>query len=479
MLIKLNYTTAKSPAQVWRVVADIIQNSSVNSIANLRVRAASASYAADLLTGLVDSTSFIYRIKDVTSNTICHIARPNVVTSSDVPFEFILSQKVYDTTSNTRYHISLGTTGTSLNAANSQVSNTTGDLTTSQWSVSAATLQSTPQGTTLGVGGVGTASSNAFTSMYSAVNQGVFCLWAYITDTCFVWAMNRQQYTATGFPVFTNDWNLSSWNGPHIYSQYTRNDILNTDANGIIPLVYNFHSSYGFSYTSIKSTGEGLFSREDEVTNTQVPTTNERVAGTSWQNISLQMLNFYGNPPGALAQPLYSNFGSTGWRQMYISPSTAIGLGGTKWSDDGGFTGYNSVTTSATIGTHGSLLAVSSHPTLYYVGRQGPIFTNWERTNPSQIGARWISTDLTSYYGYALLPMYHRNINLGCSGGNITDKSGVYVFNGDYFAGDDLIADGISYIILPFIMGRPITTNTNWSYGLGPDSRLGLAVPKL
>jgi hypothetical protein len=485
MLIKLNYNAWKTPAQVWRVVADIIQNSSVNSIANLRTRSVSASYAPDLLSGLVDSASYIYRIKDVTSNTICHIARPNIATSSNVPFEFILSQKVYDTTSNTRYYISLGTTGTSTGIANSQVSNTSGDLTTSQWPISADTTQTTAQGTTIGIGGVGTASSNAFTSMWQATNIGVYCLWVYITDTCFVWAMNRQQYTATGFPVHTSyDWSPNTWNGPHIYSQYTRTDILNTDANGIIPLVYNFHTSYQANYFSVKGAGEGIFSREEELYLTQVPTTDERIvtlpANGSYQNLSLQMLNWYGNPAGATTSATYTGTGGT-WRQRFISPFTSIGLGGTKWSDDGGFVGYNSTTATATIGTHGSLLALSSHPTFGSNLINSKIgMTNWNMPSTNQYGARWISSDLLSYYGYALLPIYHRNVNLGCFGGNVTDKCGVYVFNGDYFAGDDIVVDGVSYVILPCIVGRPASNPSSlFYYGMGPESRLGLAVPKL
>jgi hypothetical protein len=74
MLIKLNYNVGKSPAQVWRVFADICNNTSVNSISALRARASAASYNADLLSNLVDSTSYIVRTTNITSgNTITHI----------------------------------------------------------------------------------------------------------------------------------------------------------------------------------------------------------------------------------------------------------------------------------------------------------------------------------------------------------------------------------------------------------------------
>lgn len=478
MLIKLNYNATKTPAQVWRVVADIIQNNSLNSIANLRSRAISASYATDLLFGLVDSSSFIYRTNNITdANVACHIARPGVVTTSDVPFEFVLSQKVYDTTSNTKYYISLSTSGTTIGTANSQVSNTAGDFTSTQWPVTSASIQTIAQGTTIGIGGTGSSSSNAFTAMYSAGNTGVYCLWVYITDTCFAWAMNREQYTSSGFPV--NSWSPTNWNGPYIYSQYTRTDILNTDANRIIPLVFTNHSSYN-NYAISKGPGEGLFSRMEEVLCTQVPTTNERSPGNpTYQTISLQMLNCFGNTPGN--SNLYNEIGSTTWRKYYFNaPYTAIGLGGSKWSDEGGFCGYTGQTLGASQPSAGSLLAVSDHPTLGQALRNSVNATSpYIIPGVSQNSSRWISADLLSYYGYAMIPMYHRWINAGWVGGNITDKSGLYVFNGDYFAGDDVVIDGITYQLLPFGMGRPNGPNVfNWYYAMGADSRLGLAVPK-
>ena len=485
MLIKLNYNTAKTPAQVWRVVADIIQNSSVNSIANLRSRATSASYAADLLTGLVDSTSIIYRTNDITpANVACHIARPGVATSSDNPFEFVLSQKVYDTTTaNTKYYISLSTTTTTNAQANSQVANTAGDFTSTQWPVTSATVQTIAQGTTIGIGAAG-AFSNAFPAMFSSTPVGVYCLWVYLTDTCFMWAANRDQYTSSGFPI--TSWRPDLWNGPHIYSQYTRTDLLNTDANAIVPLVFTNHSSYN-NYMLTKGPGEGLFSREEEVTCTQVPTTNERQVGLagngSYQNLSLQMLNCFGNTVGN-----YQTFDGTpqlptAWRKYYTAPYTAIGLGGTKWSDEGGFCGYTLGTTTGVLShpSTGSVLSTSSHPTLGQGARNSISYnTYWSLPPISQIASRWIAADLQSYYGYALLPIYHRWLTAGWAGGNITDKSGLYVFNGDFFAGDDIIVDGVSYMLLPFGMGRPLNSNAvNWYYALGPDSRIGLAVPKL
>jgi len=482
MLIKLNYnTTAKTPAQVWRVVADIIKNPSINSIANLRSREISASYAPDLLLGLVDSSSFIYRTNNVTpANVDCHIARPAVATSSAVPFEFIISQKVYDTTSNTKYYISLSTTGTAIGTANSQVSNTAGDFTSTQWPVTSSTTQTIAQGTTIGIGTPNIATSNAFPAMYSLSNAGVYCLWVYITDTCFMWAMNREQYTNAGFPI---NFSPANWNGPHIYSQYTRADLLNTDVNGIVPLVFTNHSSY-FNYIIMKGPGEGLFSREEEATHGQVPTTNERVVNNAsngaYQTLSLQMLNCFGNTPGNY--PQLNQIGSpNAWRIYYNAPYTAIGLGGTKWSDEGGLAGFTqgALTGALAHAAAGSLLAVSSHPTLGQGFRNATNYsTYWGLPSIAQYGSRWIAEDLESYYGYALLPIYHRWISAGWIGGNVTDKSGVYVFNGDYFAGDDIIVDGITYQILPFTMGRPATITT-WLYAMGAESRLGLAVPKL
>jgi len=720
MLIKLNYNTQKTPAQTWRVVSDIINNPSINSIANLRSRETSASYAADLLTGLVDSTSYIIRTNDITPNTYSHIARPPIATSSNTPFEFVLSQKVYDAQSyvfnsasfdgtgdylsidprstgafdfgtgqftiegwiylsggssgtlfdnrtgstslhpviyflnanqiqlyvagagpivsssfnftgnwvhvalvrittvthlyvngvqqssgyndsnnyaasgpvligggfggsnqlngyianlrvvkgvgvysgnfqpppltsplitiqpagggttntnpitsgqcilltcqqptfsdsssansgsafavtpvgnaviypfslsatlNSRYYISLSTTGTLQGNANSQISNTiVGDMASTQWPITAATLQTTAQGTLINLRTTGNASSsNAQTMMFSSsINSGISTLWVYLTDTSFAWAANRDvTYNVYGLPAYaTNNYRPDIWNGPHIYSQYIRNDILNSQVNSIIPLVFNNHSGYNI-YQQQKGPGEGLFSREDEVFCTQVPTTNERDPGLStnptYQNLSLQMLNCFGNLPGNA--PSFSNAvnRTNNWRNYYVAPYTAIGLGGTKWSDEGGFCGYSYSAATVTTQAAGSLLAISQTAAAAAPIRGGYTApANWFLPSISQIGSRWISSDLQSYYGYALLPMYHRWVSGGVSGGNITDLSGLYVFNGDYYPGDEVVVDGTTYMLLPFTMGRPNGPNiANWLYSSGPDSRLALAVPKL
>ena len=453
MLIKLNYSTAKSAAQVWRVVADIIQNVSVNSIAALRVRQTAASYNSDLLQGLVDSTSYIARGTDITANTTCHIARPSVA-SGNHAFEFILKQKVYDASST--YVVKIDSTATTGTLFNSTVGTSTGDTAANQWDVTASSTQTTSQGSPLGVGG--TLSPTFAAGSFSSTSGNIFTLWVYLTDTCFVWAANRDTYTISGFP--TNGWDARTlWNGPHIYSQYTRGDYWNTDANGIIPLVYTQHTNsttINFPFQG-KSYGEGLFSRESEIGYCQSIYSN--TTGSWNNNVSFQFLNGIDNT--------LSNVYTTRAVQSNILAVPGII---SRWSDMtplGRLTYGDSRQPSLSTNYRYDAVMIA-HTAL--VGQSSTL----DRSN-----YRYISEDLQSYYGYVLYPLSVRNSLFNMNGGNITDRSGLYLFNGDFFPGDEITVGGITYALIPVGMNTyPAAATITPVASPGTQSRIALAVPK-
>jgi hypothetical protein len=448
MLIKLNFSTAKTAAQIWRVVADIIQTTSVNSIAALRVRQTAANYNADLLQGLVDATSYIVRSNDITSNTSCHIARPNVG-SGNYAFEFILKQKVYDAAST--YVVSLSSTLSTGTYFTSTVGTTTGDTSANQWDITTSSTQTTSQGSVLGVGGTLSPTFNAGAT--TQADGRIFTIWVYLTDTCFIWAANRDTYTISGAP--TSGWDPRLyWNGPHIYSQYTRGDYWNTDANGIIPLVFTQHSTAAFPYGGGKTYGEGFLSRDTELAYVQNP------VATQPGNVTFQFLNSVDN----------TLLASTAPRSILTTPLAVLGIA-TKWSDYYPL-GRNAYTSAA-------------QPSVSSLNRYDGFVVAYTSLNGQSQGVldrsnyRYVSDDLQSFYGYILYPMSVRNSWYNINGGNITDKSGVYLFNGDFFPGDEVTVGGITYALLPVGMNSmPTATNVSPTVSAGTQSRVALAIPK-
>ena len=456
MLIKLNFSSRKSPAACFRILSDIINNTGVNNIASLRARATSANYNSDLLANLVDSSSFIVRTPNnlTTSNTVAHIARPNVG-SSDTAFEFILKQKVLDT-SGTYYYISLSNSNTVSYLVTSQIGTTSGDVTSSQWDITTSTTQATIQGSPLGVGGT---ISNAF-GAYCGQSGGLFTFWVFVTDTCFMWNCNTSSYNVPGHPTsFAGATHNLHQQGPHFYSQYTRGDYWNTDANGIIPLVFTNHPN--ITGTTIqtfsnptKGQGEGFLSRFEELSHVQHP------QGLNPTNVSLQVLNVLNNPLSTSITP----------RTIVTNANTCVGIS-TIYSDQRNLAAAPAETfasavqpsTAATARSYGNLVYLYTNSTYTHA------FTNY----------RFVAADLQSYYGFILYPLTFRTPHLNSNGGNITDKSGFYLFNGDYFIGDEITVGGITYSLIPGLMAPSVWTALGYQLAQGSNSRVALAIPKV
>lgn len=394
MFIRLTFTTAKTEAQIYRILAQVINTPTITSISALSDAATTGTWAADLLQYLDTSVSYIYRTDDPV-NTRAFISR-GAVASGNFAFNFMIEQPIYDSPS-TKYYTNVYNTGTTATTSTytSGPSVTGGTMDSTQWAVTTSTTQTTAQGTILSAGAVAT------TAVASGAN--LFTAYIYITDNCFFFNADTVGYTKAA-------WSSSVGTSNSIFfSQYTRYDYWNTMANGIYPVAYtqkNFLISAG------------------DIISPQNP--NSATATES----SFKVHSIVSNIPGT----------GTTWT---IANNVRGCLGvGTRFSD------VYSLTTSADGG--------ASNTTLF--GRM--VY------NSTYLQARQPTADLTAR-GYAMLPITWRNMVYNSMGGNITDISKVYLYNGDYCSGDEFIFNGTTYIIIPAILAGGVTTY-----------RVGLAFPK-
>ena len=408
MFLKLNFTSAKKQYQLWRVVADIVATPSVTSIATLQTRATNAGYASDLLQYLDVTNSEIIRTAS-SSNVASHVS----ANTGDGTFEMTLSFQVYDSLS-TPYYVQLFNTNASTNNVYFNVGTalTGGTMASSQIAVSVADGVSAQNGTTLTIGGT----TDGNTTYYHS-NQGNSCytLWVYITDNCFMWFANTS--------LSTLGWNSASAAscGPWIVGQYLRYDYFNTMSNGIYPVMYS------------------------------VPD-----RGTTGTRLGLQYTDFY----SSVFNPLYTTNTDAAYCPFRIlntlstvqPSSTAV-----SWS------------TSTKVSVPHTINGVSG-------GWHGPASTNnvttantaaYVNLTASVANYKYPNSTLTTPT-YIQFPIGWELMNNGNHGGNFSDKTGVFVFNGDYNLGDEYSIGGTTYSIWPL-------SNT---YSTSLSIRTGLGVPK-
>jgi hypothetical protein len=90
----------------------------------------------------------------------------------------------------------------------------------------------------------------------------------------------------------------------------------------------------------------------------------------------------------------------------------------------------------------------------------------WDSAQQNQNGNfyRWPTATATATGAFTMQPLVWNRPDFNNIGGLISDKAGIYLFNGDYTAGDEFTVGGITYSIWPMADG--------W------NQRIGLAVPK-
>jgi len=405
MFVKIQYTSPKTPSIFFRVLNEIINDATLTSISAIQSKVLSASWAGDLTTNIDWANMQLYRtgtgVTALTTNTASHIARPAATSGIDA-FEFVLKQKVYD--ASTVYYTSIGVASTGAVLSCLIGPGITNAFSSTGWDVTTSTTQSTAQGTLLTV----TSGVSACThQVASAVN---YTMWAFITDNTFLYAFTNSAagYSVMGYPSLSNLSTTATWVGPYQYSQYTRRDYWNTDANGILPIFFQNPTRSSVSFGNVATDWTGI-------KNSVSSTTNEN---------PYSIYNF--------AEILPTN--GTAWTKTVYSQ--VIWGVGNRYSDFA-MTGISNGAT-ATAQCYGAYINTTSQ---------------YRVLLPSLDGKR----------GYALLPLtFKRN---GMLGGNVTDKAGYYLFNGDYFPGDEFTYGGKTYHILP-------------GNGVCQANRLGWAIPK-
>ena len=238
----------------------------------------------------------------------------------------------------------------------------------------------------------------------TSIENTIRTAWFYITDNCFLWAVANSTGGTTGLPASTN-LTLTNYTGPHFQAQYTRTDPWNTSSNGVIPWV--------MSNPYRQTVGTHFGAATTDLTN---------VANT-------------GSANGVTTLPLLActkifaipSTTATSWPKYYYQP-VSYGAGA-RYNDIIGLTQSGTANPAAYSTTAGSSSNIA-----------GALFTS--------AGVRWWSADLTKKT-YMMLPITWRDNYYNVSGGNITDRTGIYWFNGDYYPGDTLTYNSKTYVLLP------------------------------
>lgn len=431
MYIKLNFNTNKNLFHVFRMLADIINTANVTSTATFYNRANSASYTPNMISGFDPAASLIIRTSEPATGVKAHFSGQPSTTSSKLTLEFGAyddsSVKYYiqytnNNTSYTSYYLSLGSAVTGGSMASSQLGLSVADANTIYSGTQLTTGGYSVDVTTVGNFIAGTSAAS------SASTTGIRTLWAYVSNTAFIWATN-QQATLSGWPATSNT--VTAQSGPHIYSQYTRWDYWNTNANGIIPLVMTYPRADGYGLTA----------------NDFVYATNDQffTAGTIYHGQVGTWSPFFVLNTANVNIGLYSS-------RTYVKPSISTMLPinhiiATRQSDGNGTSGGG-------IANNEGLTASNTLLSMY--NAVGAMSTSY--------GYRGATADLTGG-AYQHLPLSWQKHSIGNFGGNITEKGGFYIFNGDFFPGDEYTFDGITYSVWPMYDGTL--------------RRIGLSVPKV
>lgn len=317
-------------------------------------------------------------------------------------YEFIIRHTVYDAATN--YYVAYtldGGTGYPLGGVGITLAN---PFSSSEWPVTDATTGTTVAGTPLSLTSIGNQ------TMYNSASPTAYTMFAFISDTaCFI-ALNVSAYSPLGFSTLGNQ-NSTYYVGPSVYLQYTRRDYYNTDSNGFIPVVFNNTGrvSGGLGQTSTDFTA---ITNPNSATATECP---------------MMVYNYLSGQPSNAAGP----FSITGSAQPIV-----LGVG-SRYTDIGSWF-------SGAIG--GSTVNTSTYGSVFSTTAQSRIFSN----------------DFTQRV-YPIYPLSFRRP--GTLGGSISDRTEIYLFHGDFLAGDEVVFNARTYILMPI-------------YNLSATYRLAWAVPK-
>jgi hypothetical protein len=472
MFIKLQYTANKNINTIFRTVADIINTPSVTSVAALRTRETAASYHASLLNTLDDSNSEIIRTVDPT-RVQAHSYKPTTDTHYKITFRFpvhdagaeftgsitgttltvsavasgvvSIGQEIVSAgvTAGTRItgHLTgvRGSTGTYTVSTTQTVSSqsmtterpyylqfsgatssvqmnfnigdsiTGGTMASSQLGLDRIENESNAGGTNLTLGNSYTLTPVDMATANTAPAVGIRTFWMYITDEGMMWCTTNSTTYSNGWGATYNNALLQS--GPWMFGQYTRFDHFNTDDNGVIPVMF----------TVPRATGTG-YGRQTDYTAINQPNLN------SHATIPFKIYNIIEAEPQV----------GTSWPTTYF-PSVVYTVNGES-------SGVRILNLRVTLDT-----------------TSAASLTQFGKAVTTAVAERYPSANLQNT-GFSLSPIGWEHLFKGNHGGNMSDQTGFYIFNGDYQPGDTFGLNGKVWMVWPVFHGYA--------------ERIGIAVPK-
>lgn len=410
MYIKLNFTAAKPAYQVFRTVNEIINNSSITSISQLQSIATSGTWDATLTSNLNAANSEIIRTTDL-SYTKSHYAGTN----STKLYTFTIEHSVFDATSRKFYTQFSNATASTLQVLHQMGTTISGGtISSTMMAPSLADSSAVATGTALTLGGTTTGTAVQLNAVGSG-GDDVFTFWMYITDTCMIWAVNNNAAAPVGWPGTYSA--ATALAGPFIMSQYTRDDYWNTDSGSST----TFYPVALFNY---RGAGVGFGISNIDIGSTYNSPMYPTADATACAFRVLNMIDT--SPSQATTAPT-------------VLTNQRVGM-----TIDGVSSSHRPLTTDSAVTTAGTI-------------------SYRQLLNTSIAGYKIPDASLTTaVFGHHDLGW---EMSLYCAfGGSMSQKSGFYVFNGDYTPGDEYVVGGTTYSIWPIYAGFA--------------TRLGLAIPK-
>jgi len=466
MYIKLNFNTPQPPSIFFEAIYISLANANtVNNISSLS-SAVSGSGSAQLIQAFSAST-LNSTSSEVVNSSYSPLSLPYVnyytggATPSPSTSSLTIKFTVYDASTTswlqitpTTFTHSDGNAGTLTLSSNTTTTNATPPYVFSSGKISP------PQ------------TWNAAGPTYS------YSYFAYISPYAIAWASTKTGWTKSGWNSSSGIWSNTIQNGPYLSTQYTRLDAWNTDSNGVIPVCWinGYSASYRSNYYGLSYTGDMNWSSGSNFTFN--PAFGSFSSSNNTAFSVMNTINASARSDGNWVTTDYGITGPTGSSNYNIGVQVGYGTHIRSFQDQTPLTNTN--ISGAPTGPTGSF--TNQNPRLdktvitenavtrsAYYGIQGAAL--FDQANLSGQFFRWPSitgpTGSSQVVGsYILQPIVWNRVDYNNIGGLITDKAGVYLFNGEYLPGDEFTVNssGITYSIWPLADG--------WS------QRIGFAVPK-
>jgi hypothetical protein len=404
MFIKVQFSANTRYNTTLRVLTAIFQNSNITSASTLQSQ--SGSWSVDLKGNIEFDKCQIIRT-DTASNVKMRYMKSN--TNAVYQHFWMTEFDVYDNPGQKWYLESrnngAGATDTYFGVG-TDISGSTGTMSEPSLAVNLADSYATAS---LTRARLATSADNSISTINNPPSsENIRTMWAYVTNECIVLAYTMATSTNTGM---TTTFNSTNFAGPYIFGHYERWDYWNKPSNGIVPVMY----------TNIwRATSQGLNTEFLGVLNSEYSTKNNATG-------NFRIFNTINAAPST----------NTSWPlQRFPIVNTGVGL---RHNNIVALNGASNPGNAAATGTY--------YSALYNTGG----FT------------RYISEDLKSTT-FAMLPITWGNSYYQNMGGSFSARTQVYLYNGDYFPGDEFIFNDKTYMI--------------WPLNNGYTNRLGLAIPK-